>query len=847
MESSRDAISRVNLPGESQHSHDGPPDYDANEKSLLGQTLGPDSARSKNTASRYHQHQAKKGQNAANLDEANAVSAVDEADGDYDVRKENRFGQVEVIDNAKDLVTHVLHVDDNPAESPWTFRAIFLGLVLCVFASVLQEIFYFKPQIILVSVVFLTVVGYILALPFSLIPRRDDGGDSISITSRVCRLLNPADFNSKEHTFMVIMGSAGSTSAVATQVLAAQRLYYGSDPNKGAAIFLVVASQFLSYGIAGLLRSVLVQPAKMLWPVNIPVNTLLETLHRDRRETRKRLRCFAAIFTGAFVWEIVPLWIAPIFQGIAIPCLARRDSLVFTNLFGGAQNNEGLGFLGLCFDWNYIAGLSSPLWYPLSTLINSLAGYFVCLALFMGVYYGNVWESIKLPFLSQLLYHSSSNATNFVRYNISLILDADNTINSTLVAEQGLPSLSGSYLISLITTNVGITAALVHLLLWNLDDLRDGFAFLRPCRLRSLCKVSTYVFWKKHDSGAEATRRQKIIDDPEVDPHYKLMMQNGYAEVPNWWYGLILVLSFVIGLVTLHEIASTLPWWAFIVSNLFSALFILFFGAQMGLTGFQFDQQPVVQMLGGYLLPKKPLANMYFTVFGFNGIHQGQWLLRDLKLAQLAHLPPKATFAAQMLGTVVGAIMDYVVMVSIVDNQAPALLSINGTNVWSGQNVQSYSTLAVAWSMAKDLFSVGSRYQWVTLSYLVGFLAPLPFWLAWKLTRRDFFRAVDTSIVSWYCGFLYVGVNSSLLMYFVLGIFAQWYLRRFHPAVFIKYNYLVSAALDGGTQVMVFLLSFAVLGASGKESKFPTYALNNGGTNNNMNIDYCKFNEASAS
>ncbi|KHN97548.1 oligopeptide transporter [Metarhizium album ARSEF 1941] len=749
----------------------------------------------------------RQGTESADPENVKAASTLDEAGGDYDVRKENHF-----------------------------------GLVLCVFASVLQEIFYFKPQIILVSVVFLTVVGYVLALPFQLVPRLDGDG----FAARACRFLNPADFNSKEHTFVVIMGSAGSTSAVATQILAAQRLYYGSSPGKGAAIFLVIASQFLSYGIAGLLRPVLVRPAKMLWPVNIPVNTLLETLHRDRGETRKRLRCFTAIFGGAFLWEAVPLWIAPIFQGIAIPCLARRDSLLFTNLFGGAQNNEGLGLLGLCFDWNYIAGLSSPLWYPLHTLVNSAVGYLLCVVLFMGVYYGNVWESINFPFLSQLLYHGSSNATNFVQYNLSAVLNPDRTINGTLAADQGLPYLSGSYVIRLITTNVGVTAAMVHLLLWNYDDLKDGWAFLRPSRLRSIFSVSTYLARPGHDSGSEAARRRRVIGDRETDPHYRLMMQNGYTEVPDWWYGLVLVLSLVIGIVTLYKVGSTLPWWAFIVANLFAALFILFFGAQMGLTGFQFDQQPVILMLGGYLLPRKPLANMYFAVFGFNGIQQGQWLLRDLKLAQFSHLPPRATFTAQMLGTVVGAVMDYVIMVSIVDNQAPALLSTNGTNVWSGQNVQAYSTLAVAWSMAKDMFSVGSRYQWVTLSYLLGFLAPVPFWLAWKSTRRAVFRAVDTSIVVWNCALLYVGVNSSLLMYFGLGIFAQWYLRRLHPAAFIKYNYLLSAALDGGTQVMVFLLSFAVLGAGGREYKFPTYALNNGGTNNNVNIDYCMFNGASA-
>lgn len=716
------------------------------------------------------------------------------------------------------------------------------GVILCVFASVLQQIFYFKPQVIYVSVVFLTVIAYILAIPFQLIPRLEGNG----IIARVCRLLNPAEFNAKEHAFMIIMGSAGSTSAVATQILAAQRLYYGSNPNQGASIFLVIASQFLAYGISGLLRRVLVQPTKMLWPINIPVNTLLETLHRDKAETKLQLKHFTRVFSGAFLWEIIPMWIAPIFQGVSVPCLARRDSLVFTNLFGGAQNNEGLGFLGLCFDWNYIAGLNSPLWYPLYTLVNAFTGYLICIVLFMGVYYSNTWRSLDFPFLSQLLYSDTSNATSFTPYNLTAVLTAENTINSTLVAEQGVPYLSGSYVVYLITTNMGITAAIVHMLLWNYDDVKEGWAFLHPSKLRKLLDPSTYVFWgQAQETEAEAeTRQQLVLTNPDIDPHYRLMMQNGYSEVPDWWYGVVLVLSFVIGMGTLYAVKSTLSWWAFIVSNLFAALFILFFGAQMGLTGFQFNQQPVIQMLAGYLLPGKPLANMYFTVFGFNGIQQGQWLLRDLKLAQLAHLPPKATFTAQMLGTIIGAIMDYVMMVSIVNNQTEALLSIDGTNIWSGQNVQGYNTLAVAWSIAKDMFSVGTRYEWVTISYLIGFAAPIPFWLAWKFTKAEIFRSINSSIILWYSGVLCVGVNSSLLMFFGLGIFAQFYLRKYHPGIFVKYNYLISAALDGGTQVMVFILSFAVAGASGTQHLFPTYALNNGGTNNNMNIDYCMYNAA---
>jgi hypothetical protein len=46
----------------------------------------------------------------------------------FDASKEDHFGEATVLNNAKDVLTHVLHVDDDPSLSPWTFRAFFLGM-----------------------------------------------------------------------------------------------------------------------------------------------------------------------------------------------------------------------------------------------------------------------------------------------------------------------------------------------------------------------------------------------------------------------------------------------------------------------------------------------------------------------------------------------------------------------------------------------------------------------------------------------------------------------------------------------------------------------------------------------
>jgi OPT oligopeptide transporter protein len=119
------------------------------------------------------------------------------------------------------------------------------------------------------------------------------------------------------------------------------------------------------------------------------------------------------------------------------------------------------------------------------------------------------------------------------------------------------------------------------------------------------------------------------------------------------------------------------------------------------------------------------------------------------------------------------------------------------------------------------MFSIGAKYQWVTIAYLIGFVVPIPLWLANRYYPHAAFRYINLSIILWQMGYLFVGINSAIGVFFFLGFFAQWYLRRKRPELFVKYNYITSAALDGGTQVMVFILTFAVFGGSGTARPFP--------------------------
>ncbi|KAG9318820.1 OPT oligopeptide transporter protein-domain-containing protein [Chiua virens] len=530
-----------------------------------------------------------------------------------------------VLHSERDIATHVISVDDDPSLNPWTFRSFFLGLGLSAFGGSLAEIYYFKPQTVSVSLMFLAIVSYVLGYAMEIsIPRHG-----------LFRYLNPHPFNKKENAFIIIMASAAANAALATEVLAVQRLYYNITPNPVASIFLLFSSQLLGYGMGGLLRPILLYPSKMLYPSVLPLISMFDAFFRDGANNRRRLQVFYIVFGVIFIWELFPEWIFPLLTGLSIFCLAAPNNPDVSRVFGGSNGNEGLGFLSICFDWQ----------------LSGIIGYLLCIVVFCGVFYNNIWKSQNFPFLSQLLFYENGTV-----YDQLLILNSNYEVDPALLAEQGLPYYASTWVVYLLATNLAVTATFTHLLLWNRDDLSGAWSWMAPSKLRRLWQEFSWqtVDWKFwNDNGM----RERPKEDEDIDPHYAQMLK--YPDVPNSWYHVTFVLSFVVALIVIYKSKSTLPWWSFMIAVLLAIISILFLGALYAITGIGISIQTFVQMIAGYLQPGKPMANMYFVLYSNNTVSQATLLLRDLKIGQYAKLPPRASFAAQIIGTLLGAILNY--------------------------------------------------------------------------------------------------------------------------------------------------------------------------------------------
>jgi OPT family oligopeptide transporter len=389
----------------------------------------------------------------------------------------------EVLDT-DGIIRNAIDTTDNIHENAWTFRSVFLGIGLAIFGSVLGEIYYFKPQTIVVNGIFLVMIAYVIAEAMDkAIPRHTDK-PGLKWLNPILWFLNPHPFNIKEHTLIAIIATTASTAALGTEVLAVQKLWYTSSVSQGVGIFVIFSSQILGYGIVGLVRKVLVYPTKMFYPNILPQVVTLQTLHKDKSQNHKRLKIFYISFGCLFLWEIVPEYMFQLLIGFSIPCLAAPNSEVVSYLFGGTNGNEGLGLLSFCFDWQYIASTSNPMAIPIQATMNNLFGYFLCIACFMGMYYTNVWDGQKFPFLSQELYTGSgSNGTVFEIFNQSFILSSDNNLNVTALEEIGVPFLTPTYTLYLIATNLSIAATFTYMALWHWDVVEIVFYWLKPSEM----------------------------------------------------------------------------------------------------------------------------------------------------------------------------------------------------------------------------------------------------------------------------------------------------------------------------------------------------------------------------
>ncbi|KAL1885467.1 hypothetical protein Plec18167_000961 [Paecilomyces lecythidis] len=735
--------------------------------------------------------------------ELNAPPYHDDGTGDKETR----------IVTGADAAKYLLPLRDD-GEPSLTFRCLFLASVLSCFQAVMTQIYYFKPTFVTIQGTFIVIIAYFLGKAWAaFLPRgdklearwRERGGQGRPpLWIRIISFFNYGHWNLKEHAVCSITATSASNASAVSSVFAAQKLFYNLPLTATTVVLSTISIGLFGYGLAGLFRPIAVWQVDAVYWGTLPVVKSLQGLHWQDLKGSKPLRYFWYAFAGMFSYEWFPAYIWPWLNSISIPCLASMHATgntasILTTLFGGSVNNEGLGLFNFSFDWQYITSYQTSL--PLTLQANAAVGFLVCYIVMLAIYYGNGWGSKSLPFMStQLL---SQNGTTYPSTEVfpGAVLD------ESALAKYGIPRLSGTFAYAMFMANAAIGAMVAH----------------------------CFFFWGGDIKRAYKGARKAVYDDR----HHQHMAEH-YKETPWWWYIFVLVFSFVIGLVVVIKENITLPVWAYILSLVVGIVFAPFSAILYSRYGNGIATNNLSKLLAGLILPGRPVGNMYFACWSHNTISNTVNLCNDLKMGEYLKIPPRVMFVTQCYGTILGAFINYAVMIAVVTGNSETLVSGNGDSSWSGATIQAYNTNAASWALSKYLYKAGTTYQIVPIGLAIGAGAVavhravvhfVPKIRGFSLKDFNFPQFIQ------YAGYIPYNQSQTCVIWSQLsaGFFVQYYLRNYHPRIFKDYSYLVTGAFDGASLTVLFILSFAVFGAGGRSIPFPSWW----GNNVNGNYDFC--------
>ncbi|KAG9570865.1 OPT superfamily oligopeptide transporter, partial [Aureobasidium melanogenum] len=718
-----------------------------------------------------------------------------------------------IIVTGADAAAYLLPLRDDGDPSV-TFRGILLASCLSAFQAVMNQIYTFKPTSITIQGTFIVLIAHFVGNAWAkFLPRGDrhlaqwrstNGNSKPPFWISFLVFVNPGPWSLKEHAVCSITATSASNATAVSMIFAAQKLFYDLPISPTTVVLTMISIGLFGYGLCGLLRPIAVWHVEAVYWTTLPTVKTLQGLHWQDVKNSKPLRYFWYAFAGMFFYEFFPAYIFPWLNSVSVPCLASMKATggkaaVLTNLFGGATNNEGLGMFTLSFDWQYItSGTTSQ---PLILQVHIAIGLFVCMMAMLGIYYTNTWGSKSQPFMSTQL-----RSENGKRYPISKVF-AGGILDENALEKYGIPRLTGSFAYALFMANAAIGALIAH----------------------------TVLFW-----GGDIKRTYQSARVGRYDDRHHQHMAKNYKEVPWWWYMIVLVFSFILGLVVVIKENITMPVWAYIVSLICGIVIAPFSVLIYSRFGNGIATNNLSKMIAGLALPGRPVGNMYFAAWSHNVITNTVNLCNDLKMGEYLKIPPRVMFITQIYGTILGGFLNYAVMISIVSGNAELLTSGNGDSSWSGATIQSYNTTASSWALAKYLYQTGKTYSTVPLGIAVGaglvvvhriFAQLVP-----KIHKFSTYH-INMPQLLLYAG--YIPYNQSqtcvILSQLIAGFYTQFYLRNYKPRIFKDYSYLVTGAMDGASLLALFILSFAVFGAAGSPKPFPSWF----GNNVNGNYDHC--------
>lgn len=704
-------------------------------------------------------------------------------------------------------------LDEGPCE---TIRAYIIMIVFSCAGSTLATFFAPRYPSISISTTALMVLMSWAGKLFSYIP-----GFSFPVGFGRRVFFGSGKWTYKEQLLSTTAMSLGEGTAYAQDSIIAlsnQYLYGFKDAqgNFGFSIMLILTSTLMGVGLAGLYRVFLVYPTQLIFWKQLPQIRLCRSLIEPERKeningwTISGFSMFWISTVVFFCWY----WITDfVFQFLSLfewMCWISPNDPDLINIV--SMNQSAMGFTPFGTMDPTIANLSSMI-TPFYSTFTNWCGKLLGGLVIIGIFYQNISYTSYLPIDTPSLHDRWGKS-----YNISRILNEEHLIDKEKLLNYSLPYWSAGALVA----------------------YGSFFAYYPAILVYSYLEYGTIIWRSLKQFGKIISRRGEGL---QIFNDRFSRAQRKYKEVPEWWYLFVLLASIGVGIATVehYEFTRTPVWTIFFAVGL-SAVFMIPCGILQAVANNGREINVLFELVIGLALPGNGNALMISKVYATNFMDETNGFVENLKLGHYANIPPRSMFRMQIISLICNSFVQAGLTTwQSKPGSVPNMCSMDNyyTNKFTCQDARIFFNAAVQWGTLGPKRVLRDLYPGMRYAFLFGALFPIPFYLlrrfllaharshGWGELKQGAGKVRNSSVVRSILSLEWlVKLNEMLILTGSIswnglplgwvtptvytGLLFAWYLPRYFPKWWAKYNYLIYAGETVGVSISGIIVFFAV-------------------------------------